>query len=297
MMVQDRITKRNSENRTACRANGAHRETPAEALLGKRNRDLEEQIALLKEERLRHRRSLNEAAQVQRKLIAPRLLRLGPFEVASEVFPVEPICGDFVTTFEADGKIVVAIGDILGKGLHAGMWFTHLVGLLRIFVPTLPDPAAVVAAINSHVAGLQPEPPITTMFIGQMDARSGELTYCNAGHPVPVLVRANGEVARLSMGGPVMGAVAGVSYVTGTITLGAADTLVGYSDGLVECRNARGEDFGVERVAAAVRDTARGSADEVLFSVLGAAQDFAASEPCADDLALLVVHRAREHAS
>jgi serine phosphatase RsbU (regulator of sigma subunit) len=294
--LQERAPKRNSGNRPACRAGGVQREAAAEAL-GARNRQLEEQIALLKDERMRNRRLLNEAAQVQRKLSAPRLLRRDNLEVAAEVFPVESVCGDFVTTFEADGKIVVAIGDILGKGLHAGMWFTHLVGLLRIFAPMLREPGAVAAAINSHVAGLQPEPPITTLCVALIDSASGELTYCNAGHPAPVLVRAGGQLERLSAGGPVLGAVAGVAYATGALAIDPAATLVGYSDGLVECRNRRGEDFGVEGLAAAVRETAGGSAHEILFSVLGAAQDFAASQPCADDLALLVVHRAREHAS
>jgi sigma-B regulation protein RsbU (phosphoserine phosphatase) len=278
------------------RRSPAHAVANGEALLA-RNRELEEQVALLREERNRHRRSINEAAQVQRKLSAPRQLRRNGLQVAGEVFPVEQVCGDFVTCFEAHGKIVFAIGDILGKGLHAGMWFTHLVGLVRVFACSLQQPAAVAAAINAHLSGLQPEPPITSLFLGELDPATSELTFCNAGHPTPVLVRSDGTANVLAAGGPLLGAVAGVSYLTGSAKLAPGDTLVGYSDGLVECRNPRGEDFGVERLVSAVRNTAAASANEILFSVLGAAQDFAASQPCADDLALMVVHRVHEHAS
>jgi phosphoserine phosphatase RsbU/P len=255
-----------------------------------------EEIAVLREERNRYRRSVGEAAQVQRKMGAPRQLSRNVLQFAGEVFPVEQVCGDFITCFEVEGSLVFAIGDISGKGLHAGMWFTHLVGLVRVFAGR-GNPGAVAAAINTHLAGLQPEPPFTSLFVGQVDTASGEMAYCNAGHPTPVLVRRQGGMELLAAGGPLLGVVPGTSYSTGALRLEPGDTLVGYSDGLFECRNPRGEDFGIERLASAVRGSAAASAGSILFSVLGAAQDFAASQPCADDLALMVVHRVHEHAS
>jgi serine phosphatase RsbU (regulator of sigma subunit) len=293
--LHDRFTKRGNHKMSACRT--SPRATALAESLQVRNRELEEQIAVLRDERARHRRSVSEAAQVQRKLSAPRQLRRNSFEVAGEVFAVEQVCGDFVTCFESGTTVTFAIGDILGKGFHAGMWFTHLVGLVRVFTASLREPSAAATAINSHLSGLQPEPPITTLLLGQLNAVTGELTYCNAGHPTPVLVRNDGGVELLASGGPLLGAVAGASYTSGTLRLKAGDTLVGYSDGLVECRNSHGNDFGLERLVTAVRGSAGGSANSILFSVLGAAQDFAASQPCADDLALLVVHRVHEHAS
>jgi serine phosphatase RsbU (regulator of sigma subunit) len=239
------------------------------------------------------------SAQVQRKLSAPRQLRSGDLEIAGELFPLEGVCGDLVTMLElpagdkrGPGRIVFAIGDIAGKGLQAGMWFTHVLGLIRLFATTLERPAAIAAAINSHLAALQPEPPLTSLFLGSLEPGTGEVKYCNAGHPSPVMVRRAGGIERLGTGGPLLGAVAGIAYGEGTTELGAGDTLVGYSDGLVECRNQQGEDFGVERVAWAAR-AAGNSASSTLFSVLGAAQDFAAAHPRRDDLALIVVRDCR----
>jgi len=94
----------------------------------------------------------------------------------------------------------------------------------------------------------------------------------------------------LRSGGPVLGAVPDAPFLNARTTLNPGDTLLSYSDGILECRNARGEEFGVERLVEATRSTG-GSADAMLFSVLGAAQDFAAGEPRQDDLSLMVVHR------
>ena len=86
--------------------------------------------------------------------------------------------GDFLTAFDAGFYTVLGIGDIAGKGLSAAMWFTHLVGLIRLFAGSLPDPAGVAAAINGHLASLDPEAPITTLFLTWADARTGDC--CNA---------------------------------------------------------------------------------------------------------------------
>jgi len=230
------------------------------------------------------------AAQVQRKLGAPRRLRRGPFDIAGEIFPLRCVSGDFLAVFDVGARTILAVGDISGKGLAAGMWFTHLVGLVRIFAAAMEDMAAVAGAINRHLAGLEPKPPLATVFLARLDSGTGEFTYCNAGHPAPALLRAGGSVEWLRAGGPVLGAVPGAVFATGRAALAPGDTLLSYTDGVVECRKQGDEEFGVERLLAAARAADGNSADAKLFSVLGAAQDFAAGRPPADDLALMVVH-------
>lgn len=248
------------------------------------------EIASLTMQRDVMQRALAEAAQVQRKLSGPRQFRRGDFEIAGESFPAQYVSGDLLTVLEVGGQTLVAIGDICGKGLFAGMWFTHLSGLIRIFAEECPDPAQIAARMNSHLASLSPEPPLATLFLGCLNPRSGQLTYCNAGHPAPLLLRADGQVETLAAGGPLLGAVAGAAFSNGQVCLAAGETLIGYSDGVVECRNRNGQDFDGSRLAAAAA-SAVPSAPAILFSVLGATQDFADTQPRADDIALLVVHR------
>ncbi|HLK35078.1 MAG TPA: SpoIIE family protein phosphatase [Terriglobales bacterium] len=266
-----------------------HLSSVAEVLRA-RNQALEGQLAAVSYEREQLFRALADAALVQKKLSAPRQLRRGDFEIAGECFPAQHVSGDLITILEVGERTVFAIGDICGKGLFAGMWFTHLAGLLRCSAESLGDPARVVNAINGHFSSL-PEPPLATLFVGSLDTQSGELIYCNAGHPSPLLLCAEGRLEPLSTGGPVLGALSNAEFRNGRAVIGPAETLIGYSDGVVECRNRRGEDFDAMKLAVAARTAAQSSANSILFSVLGATQDFAGTQPRTDDVALIVVHR------
>ncbi|HKW24945.1 MAG TPA: PP2C family protein-serine/threonine phosphatase, partial [Terriglobales bacterium] len=163
----------------------------AEALLAC-NRALEEELARLTHQRDALQRALSDAAQVQRKLTGSRHLRRGEFEIAGESFATQHVTGDVLTAFDAGERTVFAIGDICGKGLYAGMWFTHIAGLIRILAGSCLDPARIADAMHSHLVSLRPEPPLVTLFIGCLNSSTGELVYCNAGHPDPLLLRANG---------------------------------------------------------------------------------------------------------
>lgn len=234
---------------------------------------LEEDLARLRCEHDDLRRTFFEAAQVQRRLCGPRYRRFGAFEVASEIFPVRHLSGDFVRLFECAGDVVFAIGDIGGKGLPAGMWLTHLLSLLWQKFEMCGDPAATLSAVNRDLLRTRLEVPLTTLFVARLHLNTAEVTYCNAGHPPTLLLRANGQVESLQEGGPLLGVVTGAGFANGHVALRAGDTLLGYSDGIVECRNPEGFNFGVERLltAAQVEDGAAASA--TLFSVLGAVED------------------------
>jgi serine phosphatase RsbU (regulator of sigma subunit) len=258
------------------------------------SRALSEQLDTLRRDHEGLYREFSEAAQVQRRLSPPCRLERGLFDIAGEIFPVRHLSGDFLNVFDVDLQTVLGIGDIAGKGGSAGMWFTLMVGLVRVLGGSLEDPAEIATRINDYLTALQPEAPITTLFLTRADTRTGELTYCNAGHPVPLVLRRDGSVEFLVAGGPVLGAVANATFVTGRTTLNPGDTLLGYSDGIVECENNWGEQFGLERLVNAARSAASDpSANAVLFSVLGATQDFAAGKARMDDLAVMVAHRPR----
>jgi serine phosphatase RsbU (regulator of sigma subunit) len=95
----------------------------------------------------------------------------------------------------------------------------------------------------------------------------------------------------LTDGGLLLGALAEAKYVAGSCKLGVGDTLLIYSDGITESLNSLGQEFGYERLERYLRSCHQSSADSVLFSVLGAVQDFAATRPLMDDMSLAVVRR------
>src|SRR6185436_4591795 len=119
----------------------------------------------------------------------------------------------------------------------------------------------------------------------------GLFSYCSAGHPPAMLLRANGELELLMEGGLLIGVLANAEYVSGSCVLHKGDTLLIYSDGLTESRNSAGEEFGHERLEEYLRHSQARSADAALFSVLGAVQDFAGTRPLVDDVSLAIVRR------
>jgi sigma-B regulation protein RsbU (phosphoserine phosphatase) len=219
----------------------------------RRNRALEEQLAALQREHAELHQALFGAADAQRKLYAPRELRHGPWEIAGEIFPVRCISGDFYDVLDLGAATGLVVGDIAGKGLAAGLWSTHLLGLVRMHAGSLAEPAKAVAAINRQLWQFPSGPPMASLFLGWLDSRAGELFYCNAGQPPALLLRRTGAVESLSEGGAILGAIRDAPFVTGRTAMAPGDALLAFSDGIVECRNAQGEEFGAARLLAAAR--------------------------------------------
>jgi serine phosphatase RsbU (regulator of sigma subunit) len=242
-------------------------------------------------EKLDFHAQLFEAGQIQRKLSGSRQLRLGSLQLASEVFAARFLSGDF-TIFHQHGAHILAVhGDIAGKGIAAGMWFTNLAGLLQSYGQPGSDPARIATEVNRHLCHLRPITPFTTAFLAQIDCETGELAYCNAGHFPPILLRASGQAELLETGGPLLGAVEHAEFVRANLVLAPGDTLLAYSDGVLECRDAAGEEFGLERLLAALRRAIQPAAQATLMVLLATLQDFANGGPLCDDLSLTVLQR------
>lgn len=236
-----------------------------------------------------------EAAQVHRRLCAPRIVHHGAFDVASEIFAVRHLPGDFFSAEETREGLVLALGDIGGKGLAAGMWVTHLIGLLRTHTAANSDPETIVASVNRDIARLAAIEPLSSLFVARLNSITGQLDYCSAGHPPALLLRTNGVLELLSDGGPVLGAVPAAKFERGTVHLGNGDLLLACSDGILESFNEAEQEFGAMRLQTELRRAQGGSAESVLFSVLGAVQDFAAPRPLTDDMTLVVIKNVRQH--
>ena len=252
---------------------------------------LEDDVYSLLRERVDLHAQLFDAVQIQRKLSGPRVLRCGDLQFAREVFAARFLSGDF-TTFTQDGsKVLAVLGDIAGKGVAAGMWFTHLAGLLQSYGRPDFDPTRIASEINRHLCYLRPLAPFVTAFVAQIDCQSGALTYCNAGHFAPILLREDGRADLLEKGGPLLGALEGAEFQSGELMLEPGDTLVAYSDGVIECRNPAEEEFGLDRLIAALRQAKQQSAHATLMMLLAAVQDFANGNPLCDDVSLTLIQR------
>lgn len=252
---------------------------------------LHDEVDSLRRERLDLHAELFEAAQIQRKLSGPRVLHHGDMQFASEVFAAHYLSGDFTVLSQNGSKVLATLGDIAGKGFAAGMWFTNLAGLLQSYSHPHSDPGKTALEINRHLCCLRPVAPFVTAFIAQMDCDRGLLTYCNAGHFPPILLRADGRTELLEKGGPLLGAVEDAGFESGQMSFEPGDTLVAYSDGVLECRSTSGEEFGSSRLLTAVQAAKQQTAQDTLVMLLATVQDFANGNPLCDDVSLIVIQR------
>ncbi len=174
------------------------------------------------------------------------------------------------------------------------MWFTNLAGLLQSYGSPDANPAQIAYEVNRHLCCLRPVAPFVTAFLAQVDCHLGEVTYCNAGHFPPILLRADGRTESLETGGPLLGAIEGAEFNSGKLVLEPGDTLVAYSDGVLECCDPSGEEFGTERLITAVEHAKQPSAHATLMMLLAALQDFANGSPGCDDVSVTVIQRDAE---
>ncbi len=188
---------------------------------------------------------------------APRVtLRFGDFEIASEIFAVRHLPGDFFTVQQQHDGVVFALGDICGKGLAAGMWTTHLVGLLGARMAVTTKPEGIVAGVNRDICLLKSFMPLASLFIAKLDPKTGVVKYCSAGHP-PAF-----SCERMENWNCCRKAECCWAWLLPLPTFavpsysGEGDVLMVYSDGITESQNCAGEEFGYGRLEDQLRRAA-----------------------------------------
>lgn len=254
---------------------------------------LEEEMARLRGEHSKLVQAIHSASAVQRMLCAPRLFVRNSVEIACDVFAVRHLSGDFCKVLDLGSDLGLVVGDIAGKGISAGLWLTHLVGLVRMHAAAHESPAGVVAAVNSDLCQLHPASPLTALFYARLNPLAGELSYCNAGQPAALLLDRQKNAEWLKEGGPLVGAMPGSAYTTGRVRLEPGETLIVCSDGITEARNLKDEEYGTRGLLQSARAAGDATATMLLYSFLGAVQDFADNRLRQDDLTLMVVkHKA-----
>ncbi len=156
--------------------------------------------------------------------------------------PAAPSGGDYYDFIHEGAQVFLALGDVSGKGTGAALLMTVLRAAVRGHW-TEGSVAEAVGRINRTVCQNVPEGKYVTFFAARLDVASGRITYVNAGHNPPLLVRADGTIELLEEGGMVLGMFESVPYAEGIVELRSGDTLFIYSDGVTETWNPEGEEY------------------------------------------------------
>lgn len=232
---------------------------------------------------------LERAAQIQQQILPAAFPATEALELAGHNAPCQTVGGDYYDFLRRpDGRIVVAVADVAGKGLSAALLMVNLQARVQMLAEHCRGPAEMTAQLNRAMKGVCPGNRFVTLFLCMIDPATGECAYTNAGHNPPLLASAGGRIERLEGGGPVLGLLSGVPYEQRELRLEPGQSLVMYSDGVTEATNAAGEEFGDERLAEAVRAASGLPAGDFVARLRQAIEEFAAGSAPPDDLTLVV---------
>ena len=285
---------------------------------------------IVEEERLR--RELRMAEEVQRRLFPERAPACDGVDLAGSCRPARGIGGDYYDFLVLDERLTgLAVADVAGKGISAALLMSIVQASLRSQAASAKDGslAELVSTMNQLMYGSTGAASFASFFYAQFDSRSGRLTYVNAGHNPPLLLRAavgGGKVARprgvsheaarargawttsaaaveeeaatcetpagpetLTTGGPVIGVISDCVYEQATVEMRSGDVLLAYTDGVTEALNTADEEFGEERLIRVLEDAAHLTAEELRAEVVRRVGEWCGTAPQHDDLTVVVL--------
>ena len=240
-------------------------------------------------QRRRAERLEDDARDVQRRLLARPLPTVPGYAVGAAWRFAERLGGDaFELAALPEGRVAVAIADVCGKGTPAALLMASAHATLRDLMTTKVAPREVCRRLDSALATRLAPDRFVSLVHAVLDRSRGTLTYTNAGHPPPLLLRADGTVHRLDQGGPVLGMIQDARYQEAVVPLRAGDRLALYTDGVVEAEGCGGE-LGEMRLLAALRGMRALAATDAARAVLDRAVEFADGGPLQDDATVVIV--------
>jgi len=247
-------------------------------------------------------RELEIAKEVQEQLFPRSAPQMPHLELSGMCLPARVVSGDYYDFLQLNpGAMALALGDICGKGISAALLMANLQATLRTNVahfmggdggdrplpPAEGTVAQVINSINEQIYRHTSSNKFASLFFALYDDRRGSLTYCNAGHNPPLFFSSVG-FRRLTAGGTVVGIFPDADYDEETIALNSGDLFLAYTDGIVECVNEYGEEFGEQRLIQLVQRNVALPAEEIQRAILDRVLEWSFEEERDDDMTLVV---------
>ena len=212
---------------------------------------------------------LDEAREIQRGLMPRRMPHLHGFSIANAWQPARGVSGDYLAAFKLDdARAALCVADVAGKGFPAALLMSNMQAALKSLASESISPSELCRKLNLLMCGNTPLRKFITCFYSELDINTRKLTFTNAGHNAPMLVRRNGECIRLEEGGRVIGAFCDSTFTQQEIQLYDSDKLLLFTDGVTEARNAAGDEFGEQRLQECLRSYAGRNAAELRTLIL-----------------------------
>jgi phosphoserine phosphatase RsbU/P len=237
-------------------------------------------------------RQLETAREVQLSLFPSKSPELPGYDIAGICIPTDEVGGDYFDYIPLSrNRLGLVVADVSGHGIPSAMVMTAFRALLRTKARGKTRPANIANAINQLLPEFTGDKHYVAALYAELDALSGRLTYISCGHPPPLLLHKNGELENLFTHNPALGVVQPSQFIDQEINLVSGDTVVLYTDGIIELIDQHSQAFGIERLAQVVRENHHLAASELIFRIIRTTHDFSDNYGYLDDFTLIVLKR------
>lgn len=235
------------------------------------------------------------AGQIQSSFLPNKFPPIPGWQLAVTLLPAREMSGDFFDVIElSDGRLGIIVADVADKGVGSALYMALSRTLLRTYAEEYDaDPDVVFYAANNRLLKDARANLFITIFYGILDPTQGTITYCNAGHIPPYLIRNSSQesVDSLTRTGMAMGIEANATWNTATVEIAPGDMLVIYTDGIPDAQDELGNFFDDESVLNLARENSGKLAFEIQSAIIEEVQKFSGKSPQIDDITLMVLVR------
>jgi phosphoserine phosphatase RsbU/P len=243
----------------------------------------------LRRQKLSEQLEQQDAAQIQRALMPAEIAAHDGLSIVATSQPVHSVGGDYYDVIPLDAhRSALCIADAVGKGMGAALLMSNLQAAVRTLAPEIAEPKLLCERVNRMVAAHAVPGKFISFFYGVVDSREKRIRYTNAGHNWPILGRSDDACSRLSSEDVVLGTMQNWEYHQQEAELHSGDRLVLFTDGISECVNAAGEEFGEDSLVSLIEQNVRLSAADLRDTILGLAREHCNNAPN-DDATLIVL--------
>ncbi len=241
-------------------------------------------------ERIRLQEEVAMARQIQVDLLPTTPPQVDSLAFSVHSTPSRTVGGDFYDFIEVDNdRWGIVIADASGKGMPAALMIAQIQAMIRSEVNNGTPIHEMMRNVNEQLSIATSSEKYVTLFYGEMDPTNGDFHYCNAGHNYPILVRADGTVELLQIGGPIVGALSGMSYQAGMTRLHCDDLLLMFTDGVSEAMDHDENEYGEDRLRELVRKFRKDEPQKLLNRLLDDVRSHDASDPPRDDTTIVAM--------
>src|SRR5688572_31332701 len=243
-------------------------------------------------DRLTLKNDLEIARDIQQAMLPRGAFHASGVEAFGMTRPANTVGGDFYDIQRMpDGRILLALGDVAGKGSPAALLMALLLAMMRTLVDEGFEGAALAERLNTQITRHAPTSRFVTLVFGVLHPGTGVVGYSNGGQKAPLLRRANGTYERLKTGGVALGMFELATYQFGSTRLNTGDVLVMYSDGVTEAEDTAGQPFDESGLQSIIDGSGWGSAKELAWATFAAVDHHSDQRRLFDDLTILAVRR------